>query len=179
MRIPAAASFLFGKMLLILIFNACLSCLLTIWDDARHVRAELIQNPFPTPPPSSLPAMMNSVFLLLLDQFLPFFLQYAMYYYDLYVIWCQKYEYQFRSTLNHCSLFMLINIISISLPRVFLHEEVQISGLVYYVRLVKVFIRLHSCQNMYIPVVYQGVNSLLKAYDTILYLLHINVDLCI
>ena len=45
---------------------------------------------------------------------------------------------------------------------------------------VKVFsIRLYSYQNMSIPVVYQGVNSLLKAYDTILYLLHINVDLCI
>ena len=54
---------------------------------------------------------------------------------------------------------------------------VQISGLVYYVRLVKVFIRLYSCQNMSIRVVYQGVNLLLKAYDTNLYLLHINVDL--
>jgi hypothetical protein len=73
---------------------------------------------------------------------------------------------------------MLI-ITSVSLQRGFLHEEAQISGLVYYVRLVMVFIKLYICQNMSIPVVYQGVNSLLKAYDTNLYLLHINVDLCI
>jgi hypothetical protein len=74
---------------------------------------------------------------------------------------------------------MLIIITCISLQRNFLHKEAQISGLVYYVRLVKVFIRLYSCQNMSIPVVYQGVNLLLNTYDTDLYILHINVDLCI
>ena len=74
---------------------------------------------------------------------------------------------------------MLIIITSISLQRGLLHDKAQISGLVYYVRLVNAFIRLYSCQKMSIPVVYQGVNSLLKSYDTNLYILHINVDLCI
>ena len=74
-------------------------------------------------------------------------------------------------------LFVLCHDMPITAAVSLFHEEVQISGLVYYVRLVKVFIRLYSCQNMSIPVVYQGVNSLLKAYDTNLYLLHKNVDL--
>jgi hypothetical protein len=62
------------------------------------------------------------------------------------------------STQEHCKSLTIFyadhHHYSVSLQRGFLHEEAQISGLVYYVRLVMVFIRLYSSQNMSIPVVY-------------------------
>jgi len=66
---------------------------------------------------------------------------------------------------------------AIFLQEIFLHKEGLISTLVYYIRLVKMLIRLQSCLNMSHSSDVLRCNSPTQTYDSIMYLQHINVDL--